>query len=397
MDAHADAIRTVQRRHVAQIDVLRVVTMFAVIGVHTIMFTQPVDGIGSNGLLVLLHVSRLVFFFVTAFVLFYSYGERDVSVLRFWRRRFPAILVPYLAWTVIYWQLNRAFPWGGYPDSWPQALGQLGQDLGLGWFHLYFLLVTMQLYVAFPLVSWLIRRTRGRHVQLLLASAAVQVAWTTAMQYAWAWLPGPVHALFQSAQVGLWSYQFFVLVGALAAVHLHEVREWIRAHSRLAPGLAVGSLVAGEGVYLLNVRLGQQPASAQGVFQPATILLFAGVVLSLWLLAERLLRDRGAHGSFQRGLRWAGETSFGIYLSHMVVLQLVLLDPVRQALGLDGLPLVQTGIATWLVAATGTTALAVALRYTELSRLLTGRARLPLPRRSGPAAVPESQPARRAA
>ncbi|MBO0704226.1 MAG: acyltransferase, partial [Candidatus Dormibacteraeota bacterium] len=363
MDATADATRTVQRAHVAQIDVLRVVTMFAVIGVHTIIFTQPKDGIGSNALLVLLHVSRLVFFFVTAFVLFYSYGDRDVSVLRFWRRRFPAILVPYLAWTVIYWQLNRAFPWGGYPDSWPQALSQLGQDLGLGWFHLYFLLVTMQFYVAFPLVSWLIRRTRGRHVQLLLASAAVQVTWTGAMQYAWAWLPGPVQALFQSAQVGLWSYQFFVLVGALAAMHAHEVREWIRAHSRLAPGLALGALAAGEGVYLLNVRLGQPPAGAQGVFQPATILLFGGVVLSLWLVAERLLRDRTPRGSFQRGLRWAGETSFGIYLSHMVVLQLVLLDPVRQALGLDGLPLVQAGLATWLLAAAGTTALAVGLRY----------------------------------
>ena len=396
MHAHAATQRTVQRGHVGQIDVLRVVTMFAVIGVHTVMFTQPADGIGSNGLLVLLHVSRLVFFFLTAFVLFFSYGDRHVSVRRFWRRRFPAILVPYLAWTVIYWQLNRVFPWGGYPDGWLQALGQLGQDLGVGWFHLYFLLVTMQLYVAFPLVSWLIRRTRGRHVQLLVASAAVQVAWTAGMQYAWAWLPGPVQSLFQSAQVGLWSYQFFVLVGALAAVHASEVREWIREHARLALGLALGALAAGEGVFLLNVRLGQPPAEAQGVFQPATILLFGGVVLGLWLLAERLLRDQEPGGSFRRGLRWAGETSFGIYLSHMVALQLVLLDPVRQALGLDRLPVVQAGILTWLLAAAGTTALAVALRYTVLSRLLTGRPRLRLGRVE-PARLPDSQPAERAA
>lgn len=396
MDAHVAGSRTVQRGHVAQIDVLRVVTMFAVIGVHTIMFTQPTDGIGSNALLVLLHVSRLVFFFVTAFVLFYSYGDRDVSVLRFWRRRFPAILVPYLAWTVIYWQLNRAFPWGGYPDSWPQALGQLGQDLSVGWFHLYFLLVTMQFYVAFPLVSWLIRRTRGRHVQLLVASAALQVVWTAGMQYAWAYLPGPLQAVFQTAQVGLWSYQFFVLVGALAAVHAQEVGEWIRERSRLALGLALGALAAGEGVYLLNVRLGQPPNEAQGVFQPATILLFGGVVLGLWLLAERLLRSRAPGGAFRRGLRWAGETSFGIYLSHMVALQVLVLGPVRTALGLDQLPLVQSGVATWLLAAAGTTALAIALRYTALSRLLTGRPRLRLGRPE-PARLPDARTAGRAA
>src|SRR5437764_13469771 len=109
MHAHAATQRTVQRGHVAQVDVLRVVTMFAVIGVHTVMFTQPAGGIRSNGLLVLLHVSRLVFFFVTAFVLFYSYGDRHVSVRWFWRCRFPSILIPYLACTDIYCQLNRVF------------------------------------------------------------------------------------------------------------------------------------------------------------------------------------------------------------------------------------------------------------------------------------------------
>ena len=62
----------------------------------------------------------------------------------------------------------------------------------------------------------------------------------------------------------------------------------------------------------------------------------------------------------------------------------MLLDPVRQALGLDGLPRVQAGVATWLLAAAGTTALAVALRHTVLSRLLTGRARLRLPARPDP-------------
>jgi peptidoglycan/LPS O-acetylase OafA/YrhL len=119
-------------------------------------------------------------------------------------------------------------------------------------------------------------------------------------------------------------------------------------------------------------------------------------VLGLWLLAERLLRDREPGGRFRRGLRWAGETSFGIYLSHMVALQLVLLDPVRQALGLDRLPIVLGGVLTWLLAAAGTTALGAALHYTALSRLLTGRPRLRLGRVE-PARLPDSQPAGRAA
>ena len=68
----------------------------------------------------------------------------------------------------------------------------------------------------------------------------------------------------------------------------------------------------------------------------------------------------------------------------------------RQALGLDRLPVVQAGVLTWLLAAAGTTALAVALRYTVLSRLLTGRPRLRRGRVE-PARLPDSQPAGRAA
>jgi len=101
------------RDHLPQIDVIRIVPMVGVVASHTLIFTQPVASLGAAALLMLLHANREVFFFATAFLLFHS--TRDVGGLgwsRFWRRRYPLVLVPYLAWTLIYWlQTQNWKPW----------------------------------------------------------------------------------------------------------------------------------------------------------------------------------------------------------------------------------------------------------------------------------------------
>ena len=50
----------------------------------------------------LLHVTREVFVLLSAFVLTYSYRERGLERRRFWRRRYPLVVIPYIAWTAVY-------------------------------------------------------------------------------------------------------------------------------------------------------------------------------------------------------------------------------------------------------------------------------------------------------
>ena len=50
-------------------------------------------------------------------------------------------------------------------------------------YHLYFLLVSMQIYLLFPLIRWVLRKTEGYHRWLLAAAVAYQFWLTCALHY----------------------------------------------------------------------------------------------------------------------------------------------------------------------------------------------------------------------
>ncbi|HEX4214946.1 MAG TPA: acyltransferase [Candidatus Dormibacteraeota bacterium] len=366
-----------RRSHLWQIDLLRIVPMVMVVATHTVMFTYKTPTIGSNAALFVLHVSRFLFFFITAFVLFYQYGDGRVSRARFWRKRYPPIVVPYVAWTLIYWLLNPLFPWSGQTQLVPGALKVLGLNLAQGWFHLYFLVVTMQFYLVFPFFAWLIRRTRRWHLQLLAVATVLELVWTGVMTYGWRLMPHFEQVISSHAQVELTSYEFFFLVGALAAVHRERLMGWVRARRTLAIATSAGAVLVSLSVYVLNLQFIKGAAT---VFQPATLLLFLGATLGLWIVADTLLNRYGADGRVWRVVHTAAGLSFGIYLSHLVSLQFLLL---AQADGLAGLNLLSGPLWTatlWVLTVAGSTLISWTLGRTPLSWVLTGRSRTPLRR-----------------
>ncbi|MGH7912040.1 MAG: acyltransferase, partial [Candidatus Dormibacteraceae bacterium] len=365
-----------RREHLVQIDVLRIVAIVAVVATHITIFTQSSASVGAQGLTVLLHVSRFAFFFITAFVLYLTYGGRPMRVLPFWRKRFPPVLLPYLVWTLIYWQYNRFFPWGGYPDTLSASLWQLGTNLLNGWFQLYFLIVTFQLYIVFPLIAWIVRKTEGRHLLLLAVTGGIELLWLYAMQYQWPRLPGALQAVFGHAQAEIWSYQFFFFVGAVAAAHKDRLIDLLRRHRRSLAAAVPALLAIAFGLYALNLALGQSPLQAAGVFQPAIVPVFFGSLLGLGLLAQRLADTKAPTSLVWRLFVWAGEISFGIYLSHMLALQLLVLPQV-QALGLDLLPAPVDGVVTWALTVLFTVLLVTVLRHLPFANALTGRPRRP--------------------
>ena len=320
--AAADAARPAERQRLHAVDLMRVITVAGVIAVHVVSFTNPPGNVAAGAVTMLLHANREVFVCLTALVLAYGYSDhrwRPGRLGRFWARRYWLVGVPYVVWSVVYVLAD-----GGAVASPLAWLRQLGSDLlsGAARYHLYFLLVTMQLYLVFPLLQQLIRATRGHHRALLVVSLILQLALTGAIDGRLG-APGLLGAWLAHPDALLPSYQLYVIVGMVMADHLEGLSEWVRRHWPLVAAgvpVAAGAAVA---CYLDGVYWGRlAPLEAARVFQPAVVVESLAVILGLYglgvLWAGRLRRGAG------RLVGEGADASFGIYLAHPLVLQGVL-------------------------------------------------------------------------
>jgi peptidoglycan/LPS O-acetylase OafA/YrhL len=240
---------------------------------------------------------------------------------------------------------------------------------------MYFLLVTMQVYLAFPLMRWLLRRTAGHHLIVFAVACAYQIVFTLAVQ----------HHLVRSGVVGWYlgdpspwlpSYPFYVLAGGLAAWHFESLAAFTRRQARLAGPVFAAGLCAGLGSYALGIAAGHSPLKASTVFQPAVVI--ESICFGWALLAVSMYWvDRGAR---HRKLISAGaDGSFGIYLAHPLLLQGLL--ALAAATGvLDAVRTTPVGVQLAAVLAVavplvyGLSAVGIMLiRPTPLSLPLTGR------------------------
>jgi len=303
------------RPRILALDLFRVIVVAFVVAVHILGVSAGIS-VASGAVLTVFHTSRELFFLLTAFVLSYNYGDRrQISWRRFWRKRYALIVPAYLAWSLIYF---IADPQQLRPVT--LALLHFAGDLltGTAKYQLYFLLVTMQLYLAFPLLRWLLHKTAGHHLALFAVAGAYQLALTLAIQ----------HHLVTTGLIGAWlrypdallpSYLFYVVAGAIAARHFERLASFCRRNATLAgPVFALG-LCAGLGSYAADIALaGLSPSAATAVFQPGLVL---ETLCFSWALLTLSLRWAD-HGARYRKVVCAGaDGSFGIFLAHPLLLQ----------------------------------------------------------------------------
>jgi peptidoglycan/LPS O-acetylase OafA/YrhL len=376
------------RPHVIAFDLIRLIIMVFVVGVHTLAFGGGQVTLALGAITTVFHTSRELFILLTALVLTYNYGHRGhVSWLRFWRRRYWLVVPAYLAWSLVYYLAD-----GRWPGSLPAALAAFCHDLlnAGARYHLYFLLVSMQMYLLFPVLRWVLRKTAGHHRALFLAACAYQLALTAALQHHLV-RTGPLSGWLNGAGSGIWveSYLLYVVGGAIAGWHFDTICAFTRRHVgnglRVALVACIG-VAAGAGTYFAEVYIGgATPAAASAVFQP--VVAIEALAFSLALLAGGLLwSDRGA--PCRKFFAAGSASSFGIYLAHPLVLQGLLalagtaglLTAIRDApvflevLALIGLFLPLIYAASWIIASF--------MRRTPLSLPLTGREHAPARRRA---------------
>jgi peptidoglycan/LPS O-acetylase OafA/YrhL len=358
---------------------MRPIKQAGVISTHAILYFAPAAATVSSGAaLLLLHVSREGFFFISACMLAYAYADLSLTdragLRHFYWRRFLAVGAPYLCWTLIYFFF--LLPTSHYTGL-ASALSGLAMLTATGYYQLYFLLVIMQFYLVFPLLIILLRRTRGHHGLVLAVTALAQLAISVLTQSHS--LPGLMQ---QYNQLDALSYLLYLVGGCIVALHLEQVDAWVRGHTRLIVTLTVVAALAAEGLYFLAAygvtsALGPDYIALAVGYSPflASVIPFnVGAIACGYLAGVALVRP-GRSRRTTAVVRSGADNAYGIYLSHMLVLTALAWLGWRNLSAVIPWPLLCL-LAVGIVIAC-CVPLTALLARTPLATALTGRRRVP--------------------
>jgi peptidoglycan/LPS O-acetylase OafA/YrhL len=352
-----------------QLDLFRVLVFACVIGQHAVLWPVPQTSVVGWGMVMLLHATRQAFFFLSVLVATLSQLRAPRSVPRFCLRRLSEIGVPYLFWTAVYFAYTMIVT----PASFDKAMAILGGDLRGGYYQLYFLVVLAQIYVVLPLFFWLARVTRGHHGWVLSVSAALELAMTTVHHYLRA-TTGFEGSLHRFSSVLLWprrgvAYEFFVVAAVLAAEHFAEWHAFALRHTRQLLWAVAAVGVANEVYYLVVQAIDHNPGYASDLYQPVAEVWFAAAIVGVYCLGCRYAARFAESGPSRTSafVTLASDASGGIYLSHVLVLQLVF-----SGLAPLALPWGATAAILYVTTVIGATALVMVFLRSPVRRIVTG-------------------------
>jgi peptidoglycan/LPS O-acetylase OafA/YrhL len=371
-----------KRPHIYELDPLRACTAFSVVAVHAFTFTIYLNHseIGTqiqNALVVSLHFTREVFIFVTAFALVYVYSGKPFPLGQFWKKRSIGVLLPYVIWSVIYAVVNS-------PAKSPGPLLYIVvHDIltGNSSYQMYYILLTLQFYMIFPLFLLFLRRY-ARHPWLVLIVSFIfqvilfyvddhtlqQSSFTTS--HFW-----QVISVYQNRFILV--YPFYFVLGGIVALYFDQVRMFLLRYGDI---IVVGFLIV-LGVLWLHFAFqvqvfGEPMEYATSVLQPIMVFYSTAVILfALWLTswwvsrASKTNQDKRPRG--YRFWRVLSDASFGVYLIHGLILT-ALLKWFVPAMPTTWLVAVRV-LLTWLVTVGGATAISILLMNIPFVSHLVGR------------------------
>jgi peptidoglycan/LPS O-acetylase OafA/YrhL len=357
---------TARSGHLHEIDLLRLLTFASVIAVHSLSFADPTPLVPWFGLETLLHFTRQVFFGLTGFVLVYGYLRRPRPMSVFWPKRFLLVGVPYLTWSLVYVFAGWIASDTRRGDV-PSLVTSFATDVltGNAKYHLYFLLVTMEVYLIVPGLVWLAHRAFRMQMIVLTAAFVVQMAILAVFKYS----PDTYGPLYGWVENLFPTYLFPIVGGAVAAAHGDAFLGWIRRRRGTVGLIVAAGAVVTLGVYAIQLALGQSPASAATEMQPVEAVWSAVAGVGLLTVGAIWADRRRAASRTSRFIEWASDRSFGVYLAHPLVIWLVLLGPAFDAL----VPHALRFPALYLCAAVGAMIISDAFRRTPASMPFTGR------------------------
>lgn len=307
------------RERVVAIEYIRGVAMLGVVGIHTGAYSLAGPEVNIHQFALLEIASRFsvpIFFFVSAFGLFRQYGpEEPIDYGNFARRRAATVLVPYLAWSLLYmahitWTTGEVWPWQK-----PYVFEYL--FFGLASYQLYFLVILLWFYALMPLWRAAVPRIAARPLPWLGALLVAQIAfnhWSCNVLAAGA--EDYYVNLLLKHRLSYWvlHYVFIFVLGGVCAVRLDDFRAFAARRRRELGLFFLLSLAAVLGHYywlLAHGRDLEQAVNAVQQLSPGGVVYTLAACLFLFALLDRPLPAR-----VSSPLALLARHSYAVYLVH---------------------------------------------------------------------------------
>lgn len=309
---------------VYRLQFLRGICVTAVIATHA---TAEYSDLGMGWLAAaLITINSLARFAVPVFVLlsgFYlSLNSRNQHALRFYQRTLQFLVVPYVLYSFVYTLVFEMplLPIAALPRTFLRTLA-----FGNAAYHLWFMLMVLELYVVHPfLARWF--RAQTHRGEVVLLAFCVQVVWSLILHMELL----PHDLLLRLALVCTW---FVSHIGYfLAGYYLHEHADAVVGGLRKSRTIIVGAALflltgIGIGLHFAAPLAGETPfediAKRDIVFElllPALSVAALPVILKCADIAGGWAAKRSV---FARTLNSLGLYSYGVYYLHPLALVLL--------------------------------------------------------------------------
>ncbi|WP_422659509.1 acyltransferase [Paenibacillus sp. EC2-1] len=314
------------RGKLSDIQLVRAMAIMGVLVVHatsfaTVAMKESNLYVVYNFANIFMKIGTPVFLFLSSFVLFYSYYLRPLDTKRignFYKKRLQYIVVPYILFSVFFF-LIRHFMY--YSDrSLEETVEKFVVQLftGKAYTHLYFIFISAQFYIMFPLFLWLFKRKPNLVKWAIPAGFIIQYGFVIMNKY-----------FLIAERPASWAlhYMSYFMLGAVLGIYYPKLKGWLQIHKQNATGSRLLGWIMLWAIWL-SASLGHvyvnHTARLYGVNYDS---LLYHTLWNIQTITAGLVGIQIAQILLRHAKSWQtemmtrlGELSFGIYLIHPLFL-----------------------------------------------------------------------------
>lgn len=298
------------KSRIYEIDILKGIAIIAVLIIHTTSNAVVQLNKSSLSYIIFTVVNRLsqfavpAFIFASAMLLMYNYGDGCDWKL-FYKRRLKNVLMPYAVWTIIY----GAYLHIVHHVPLRSILTIKNLLFGGMFYHLYFIVIIVQLYLIFPVLLYVYRYIGKNIYTVVLSIVLFQIVDVLAYRY------------FISKFLQYSSYLFITYISfILAGMYVGEnIREWGKYYHKKLLNSFFAVIVFGYLFVGISLKVFANKRVDSNLYNIYYYVFTLVASLFFFALSTKILNYHALSGLLAN----TGKLSFGIYLSHPLFLDVV--------------------------------------------------------------------------